>query len=163
VRLYSHTPLVWAEPSVTPVLPSSVYSVASDTVDFGAMVPKPHSQLLKRQVVQALGKLGLLPTTTREPPQFVLPLVFHRPTGWCRRRLTAEEEWMVWDVPWNITKLAVGRHHCQRPERAQIWRQLLPGRCLDSGLRHLLWGFGIMDGGYLMPTTSKQRFGRFQF
>jgi hypothetical protein len=42
VRLHSRHKLSWVEPLVTPVLPKSVYLVASDTVDQGVMVAKTH-------------------------------------------------------------------------------------------------------------------------
>jgi hypothetical protein len=51
---------------------------------------------------------------------------------------------MVWDVPWNVTKLAT-KDSLQVNDR--VWKNLLPGRCLDSGLRHLLQGFGVLDEG----------------
>jgi hypothetical protein len=52
------------------------------------MVSKPHSRLLKKQGVQAMGSGcyhggGLYLTDMHQTPQFVLPLVFHRPSGWC--------------------------------------------------------------------------------
>jgi hypothetical protein len=43
LRLYSRCTLTWTEPLVPLVLPSCVYSVASDTVDLGVMVAKPQT------------------------------------------------------------------------------------------------------------------------
>jgi hypothetical protein len=150
IRFHSRMHLPWIEPRVTPVLLSCVYSIASDTVDFGVMFAKPHSRLLKKQGVQAIGPgcyhggRGLYPTETCHSPQFVLPSVFHHPSGWCRRHLTEEERWMLWDVPWNITRQVT---KSASPVSVQVWKKLLPGRCLDSGLHHLLRGFGVMDEG----------------
>eukprot|EP00980_Cylindrotheca_fusiformis_P016997 scaffold5170_cov95-Cylindrotheca_fusiformis.AAC.1 len=48
---------------------------------------------------------GLYPTFDRmgprkERPKFLLPSVIH---GWVHRRLTTSEEWMVFDVPYDVT------------------------------------------------------------
>jgi hypothetical protein len=162
LRLYSRLDLTWNKPRVPSVLPSCVYSVASDTVDLGVMVPRPHTHMLPRPYVQAVGSGcyhggGLYPLNTKGRPKFVLPSVLHRPTGWCRRALTSVEDWMVLDVPWSITQVGA---LLEPSARDALWKRLFPGRCLEYGLRHLLSGFGTMDGGGILclPRDNKRKF-----
>jgi hypothetical protein len=80
-------------------LPSCVYSVASDTLEFGRQATAPASWRMGRSKVSALSASlfhggGLYPVgedAPRSPPVFLLPSV-HQPTGWCKRQLTTEEE-----------------------------------------------------------------------
>jgi hypothetical protein len=75
----------------------------------------------------------------------LLPSVMQA-TGWCRGRLTDEETWMVYDAPphWVTQHL---RHHSASLVAYKFW-QLLPGRCLEQGVRHFMTSFGIVcEGG----------------
>jgi hypothetical protein len=83
-------------------LPSCACTVASDTLAIGCRAAAPASRRMGQSEVSPMsGSLfhggGLYPVGLDAPrgrPVFLLPSV-HQPTGWCKRRLTMEEEWMV--------------------------------------------------------------------
>jgi hypothetical protein len=157
VRFHSNLCLSWTEPTLPRILASSIYSVAGDTVEFGTMVSKPYTRLLRHPCIQSVGLGcyhggGLYPDEATRRPESILPSVFHRPSGWCRQSLTPSERWMVYDVPWSITSLAPS---LPAAVRSKTCKQLLPGRCLEYGLRHLLKGFGVMDEGVFSVFRGK--------
>jgi hypothetical protein len=123
-------------------LPSCACTVASDTIEVGCKAKAPASRRMGQSEVSPLsGSLfhggGLCPVGKDAPrarPVFLLPSV-HQPTGWCKRRLTMEEEWMVYDVPHRIASLLGGR---EVPLVHQEFKKLVPGRCLESGVRHFM-------------------------
>jgi hypothetical protein len=160
VRLHSKLSLGWTEPPVPQVLTSSMYPAASDMVDFEEMVSKPYTRLLKHICVQSVGSGcyhggGLFQNEAIKRPQFILPSVFHWPLSWCSQSLTPTERWVVYDVPWSITTLETA---LPDEVRNTTWNRLLPaGHCLEYGLRHLLKRFGVMDGGYYLPSNEKSK------
>ena len=156
LNLRSVKPLRWTPVGLPSFLPSTVYSVASDTVDIGRRHAAPSQRTLTPARVQVLGHDvyhggGLFPLSA-SAPRFLLPSVMHAPTFWCVRRLTVEEQWQVYDVPWRVFRLV----SALRQER-HLFGKLVPGRCLEHGLRTLLKGFGLMtEGGVLdFSRTAK--------
>jgi hypothetical protein len=153
MRVWSSHDLTWVPTEPSKYLTSMVYSVASDTVQAGRHTKSPAIRVLDPVRVQPLGAGvyhggGLCPTGLRlEQSRFVLPSVCHQPSGWSLRRLLSNERWSVMDVPWRIVRLTCGM--AEREELA-LFRGLLPGRCLEQGLRVLLRGFSLMtEGGVL--------------
>jgi hypothetical protein len=67
-----------------------------------------------------------------------------------------EEEWMVYDVPHRITSILRSR---ETPRVHQDFKQLVPGRCLESGVRHFMTSFGIKNEGgrLLFPKHERER------
>jgi hypothetical protein len=67
-----------------------------------------------------------------------------QPTGWWKRQLVTEEEWMVYDCPHRFTTLLRERSgaavDCD-------FRELVPGRWLDTGVRHFMSSLGIRAEG----------------
>lgn len=139
----------WNEPMLERVLQTSVYQVASDTVELGRPTKAPKERLLTGPArAVALGRNtfhagGLYPTMVgkfESEPNFVLPSVFS-PTRWVRRRLTAVEKWTVKDAPVRVGECA-SRAKC---DMEHLWRKMKPGRCLFYGLKGILEGIGCMD------------------
>jgi hypothetical protein len=141
----------WVEPERRPFLSTTVYFVASDTVQLGKRTPAPKVQLLEPPRVLRIG-VGVYHGGGLCPPdrelhraRFVLP-VCHQPSGWCVRRLLPVERWNVMDVPWRVAKPT---YDMDEDEEIGLFNGLVPGRCLEQGLRELLLGFGLMtEGGY---------------
>eukprot|EP00980_Cylindrotheca_fusiformis_P026387 scaffold16048_cov85-Cylindrotheca_fusiformis.AAC.1 len=142
----------WTEPAPPVFLAMPVRSIASDTVAGRRRVKAPQVRTFPRPLqVRPMGNNlfhggGLYPTFNRrgprkERPKFLLPSVIH---GWVHRRLTASEEWMVFDVPYDVTVLAL---RLPLLEQQALWPQLRPGRCLQQALGDVLDGFGLRDGG----------------
>ena len=87
-----------------PALASCVYTVASDTTKAGIRANAPRSRRMGVNQVTPIGGSrfhggGLYPLLSPGSARqvFLLPFV-HQYTRWCYRRLTSEEEWMVYDV-----------------------------------------------------------------
>jgi hypothetical protein len=151
-------------PSKPPTgLPSCVYTVVSDTIAVGCKAKAPTSRRMGQSEVSPLsGSLfhggGLYPVGKDAPrarPVFLLPSVL-QPTGWCKRRLTMEEEWMIYDVPHRITSLLRSR---EIPRIHQDFKQLVQGWCLESGVRHFMTSFGIKNEGgrLLFPRREREK------
>jgi hypothetical protein len=141
------------------VIPGCVYTIASDTVDSGRQAPPPTHRRLPSCALLKVGKSvyhggGLYPTGLQEHPIFLLPSVLSS-SGWCRRRLTLEETWGVYDVPHRVVELLADR------PVSQAWtdsRKLLPGRCLEFGVRQLLSGLqGKIEGGRILFSRSTRK------
>ena len=77
-------------------------------------------------------------------------------TGWCSCRLTLEETWGLYDVPHRVVELLR-----TLPEATPAWRnsrRLLPGRCLEYGVRRLLAGMnGRIEGGRIMFSRGTRK------
>jgi hypothetical protein len=138
------------------LLPTTVYSVAEDTLDVGKTAARPHQQILTPPRVQLLGHDtyhggGLYPVSA-VAPRFLLPSVKHAPTWWCIQRLLTTEEWQIYNVPWRVFRLVSTLSN----ERL-LFRRLLPGRSMEHGLCYLLRGMGLMtEGGVLdFPNTEQ--------
>ena len=87
--------------------------------------------------------------------KFALPSVCHQPTGWSIRRLLPVERWNVRDVPWRVAKLT---REMGENDELRRFEALLPGRCLEQGLRELLKGYGLMtEGGVLVFRSVRKR------
>jgi len=120
-----------------------MYSVASDTVDSGipAMAPECVNLELPLSVVEVGrntyhgGGSYPLGSTQVHKPSFILRDV-RSSTGWCTRRLTSVEQWTVKDVPLRVVKMA----DQEGIDLDGMRSRLLPGRCLDHGLRKILNG-----------------------
>jgi hypothetical protein len=125
-------------------LASCVYTVASDTLDAGTRARPPLVRRLGEARVARLGANlfhgGKLYPIGEPRPVFLLPSVY-QPTGWCKRRLTVEEEWMVYDVPHRITSLLWER---AASSVHQDFKKLVPGRCLEKGVRHFMTAFSVV-------------------
>jgi hypothetical protein len=141
------------------VIPGCVYTIASDTVDSGRQAPPPAHRRLPSCALLKVGKSvyhggGLYPSGRQEHPLFLLPSVLSS-SGWCRRRLTLAETWGVYDVPYRVVELL-----SERPV-SQAWidsRKLLPGRCLEYGVRQLLTGLqGKIEGGRILFSRSTRK------
>jgi hypothetical protein len=141
----------YVHPSSRKILPGCVYTIASDTIDSGRIAKAPDSRRLPACIIVKVGKSvyhggGLFPSTLKEHPIFLLPSMLS-PTQWCRRRLTLEETWGVYDAPHHVVTLL------RRRPSVAAWidcRCLLPGRCLEYGVCHLLTGIGgRIEGGEL--------------
>ena len=145
------------------VIQGCVHTVASDAVDAGCVALAPVCCRPPSSTIVKVGKSlyhggGLCPSGLEICPVFLLPSVFS-PTDWCRRRLTAEESWGIFEVP----------HRALESPRAlppvTVWgacKMLLPGRCLEHGVRRLLSGMsGRIEGGGLLfsPLTRKHQMG----
>jgi hypothetical protein len=146
-------------PSPPTVIPGCVYTIASDTVALGRVAPAPALRRLPTCELAKLGKSlyhggGLYPAGSKDYPVFLLPSVLTH-TGWCRRRLTLEETWGVFDVPHRVVELL-----SDRPAQ-QAWsdcRRLLPGRCLEYGIRQLLAGMNAkVEGGRIIFSRSTRK------
>eukprot|EP00980_Cylindrotheca_fusiformis_P025812 scaffold14643_cov144-Cylindrotheca_fusiformis.AAC.2 len=135
----------WEEPAPPVFLGMPVRSIASDTVAGWRKAKAPSIRSFDPPLkVRMLGNNlyhggGLYPRYDRSclrkfRPRFLLPSVI---LGWVHRRLTAPEEWMVFDVPYDITVLVQ-----QLPVALQesLWQHLLPGRCLQQGLGDIFIG-----------------------
>jgi hypothetical protein len=165
MRVWSSRDLRWVPTEPSKYLSSMVYSVASDTVQVGRHTKAPAIRVLDPVRVQPLGAGvyhggGLCPTGLRlEQSRFVLPSVCHQPSGWSLRRLLPNERWSVMDVPWRIVRLTSGM---SLTAELGLFRGLLPGRCLEQGLRVLLRGFGLMNEGGVLTFSklSKQELGQ---
>ena len=141
-------------------IPSCVYTVASDTIDMGRIAAAPIMRRLPScEVVKLSASVyhggGLYPSDSKLPPVFLLPSVLSC-TGWCRRRLTLEEVWGLYDVPHRVVEL-LGRF----PTSSTAWqhsKRLLPGRCLEYGVRHLLDGMdGKIEGGRILFSRESRK------
>lgn len=147
LRMMSNVSRLWDQPEVPKCLPTSVYSVASDTVDAGKRVKSPLPVRYEPPYrVRSLGTGlyhagGLFPLTgnLERQPQFILRSVLHG--GWCQRELTSAERWSVKDVPVRIHQMAIKAG----VDLDEYWKRLAPGRCLQQGLRLCLQGIGVMD------------------
>jgi hypothetical protein len=112
VRLWTSEELTWEAPPTPKLLHSMVYSVASDTEEVGRHPKAPRVRVLDPVRVKAIGPNvyhggGLCPEMSQmEAAIFLLPPVYHQPTGWCIRRLLPMERWTALDVPWRIARLA---------------------------------------------------------
>ncbi|CAJ1966198.1 unnamed protein product [Cylindrotheca closterium] len=112
LQAYSSIDRKWVQPTPLQTLPTTVYSVASDTVDMGTKVSGPKIlMLMGKSRVQRIapntyhgGGLYLLDVKPGVKPFFILKSVLVN--GWVRRRLTTVEEWTVKDAPVRIVKLA---------------------------------------------------------
>lgn len=136
-----YKPAFWSLPPLPTQLPTSVHSVAGDTVDAGKPCRRPHSIGGDSPTIRHLGGNvyhggGLHPWSSVEP-RFVLRSVFS-PSGWCRRTLTDNETLMVMDVPQRVVD-------CKPP--SSLARQLAPGRCLQLGLRQFLESVNMLSAG----------------
>ena len=163
LQAYSNIRWYFEEPSPVQLLPTNVHSIASDTLDAGRTARKPKRVRVHCSQIIPLGShtydgSGLYPLEARNP-YFILRSVLH-PTGWCRRQLTEDELWTVNDVPHNVL---VAASSLPDDLRVGIRRQLLPGRCLQYGLRGLLEGIGILDhGGGFVSKTGRQAMAKLQ-
>eukprot|EP00980_Cylindrotheca_fusiformis_P030893 scaffold25597_cov206-Cylindrotheca_fusiformis.AAC.3 len=142
----------WEEPSPPVFLGMPVRSIASDTVVGRRKARHPDVRSFPPPLrVRPIGNNlyhsgGLYPTFDRTcpprfRPKFLLPSVV---LGWVHRRLTPSEEWMVFDVPYDITVLV---NTLPSDVQQALWQRLLPGRCLQQALGEVLDGFGVRDGG----------------
>jgi hypothetical protein len=61
---------------------------------------------------------------------------------------------MVYDVPHRITTLLRSRH---LPAVHQDFKQLVLGRCLESGVRHFMTSFGIKNEGGRLCFARRER------
>ncbi|CAJ1934932.1 unnamed protein product [Cylindrotheca closterium] len=147
LQAYSSIDRKWIQLPPLQTLLTTVYSVASDTVDMGTKVSGPKvSMLMGKSRVQRMAPNtyhggGLYPLDGKPgvKPFFILRSVLVN--GWVRRRLTTVEEWTVKDAPVRIVKLAQEAGE----DMNRLWKSLRPGRCLEHGLRHLLSGIGVTD------------------
>ena len=145
---YSAINRKWVEPPTPPSLETTVYSVASDTVEGGKVVrPPDNPTLFGPRAVKSIGRNmyhggGLYPSEVKRgmKPYFILPSVLMR-MRWVKRRLTPVEEWTVKDVPVRIVLLAMKAGE----DMDYLWGALSPGRCLDQGLRQIFAGIGVID------------------
>lgn len=137
----------WVAPPLPVALSMPIFSIASDTTKTGRPAPCPSSRSFDPPLrVRGLGggcfhggglyPLDVLGPTSR--PTFLLPSVY----GWRRRRLTQAEEWMVFDVPHDVTSLLPSLS-----DPSSLLLCLQPGRCLQQGLKDALLGLGFLDGG----------------
>jgi hypothetical protein len=133
--------LTWEQPEEWRSLPSMVYLVASDTVEVSRRSKAPVVRILDPVRIQPLGPNlyhggGLCPMEARmREAKFLLPSVYHQPSGWCIRHLLPLERWTALDVPWRIAKLT---REMGVAQECAIYEKLVPGRCLEQGLRTLL-------------------------
>ena len=59
------------------------------------------------------------------------------------------------DVPWRVARLT---YEMGVDEEIGFFNDLVPGRCLEQGLRELLRGLGLMtEGGVLVLRSSEKR------
>ena len=150
VKVFSRKEWNWNKPRLEGRLQTSVYQVASDTVDFGSVTTPPETRLLTGPAREVkIGKNtyhagGLYPLNdgSKSEPNFKLPSVFSR-TRWVRRRLTTVEKWNVKDVPVRIGEQA--SREIQKCDLNRIWNLLKPGRCLYYGLKGIVEGIGCLD------------------
>ena len=150
----------WSQPEEPVRLPTSVYSVVSDTVDVGrkAVAPSPVNLQPPYDVHEISSGVfhggGLYPLdyAAKRKPQFILWSVLHG--GWCKRRLMEVEEWSVKDVPVRIYQLAKAH---PKIDLGKLWKEMLPGRCLEYGLRQVLEGIGVMSGGRVSKTLLRHQ------
>lgn len=144
-------PPFWALPPLPPALKNAVYSVASDTVNFGYPCQGPGQSTLTQMKPKCLGKGvyhgGALYPLDHPRPRFLLRSVFS-PTGWCRRPLTDAETLTVLDVPHRIISTGMP---------GNTFALLSPGRCLQLGLRQLLESICILSpgGDFLSHAKAK--------
>jgi hypothetical protein len=149
----------YARQSSPVVIPGCVYTVASDTVDSGRQAPPPTQRRLPTCTILKVGKSlyhggGLYPAGNRDHPLFLLPSVLS-PSGWCRRRLSLAETWGIYDVPYRVVELLADR---PGPQAWTDSRKLLPGRCLEYGIRQLLAGLqGKIEGGRILFSRSTRK------
>jgi hypothetical protein len=159
VRFWTLEALTWEAPPKPEFLPSMVYSVASDTEEAGRHAKAPRVRVLDPVRVKAIGPNvyhggGLCPEVYQmAAARFLLPLVFHQPTRWCICRLLPIERWTALDVPWSIARLSKGM---PAELEGEIYEQLVPGRCLEQGLRTLLRGYGLMTEGGVLSFLEKE-------
>jgi hypothetical protein len=160
VQLWTAKKLDWEAPEKRTVLPLMVYSVASDTVQVSRRTTPPSVRSLDPVRIQPIGVGvfyggGLCPLgMALIRAKFALPSVCHQPTGWSIRHLLPVERWNVRDVPWRVAKLTreIGEN-----EELHRFEALLPGRCLEQGLRELLQGYGLMTKGCVLVFRSARK------
>ena len=160
LRILSSVQRDWNQPSVPIRLPTSVYSVVSDTVEVGRRSDPPKQINLEppykvHEISSGVfhgGGLYHLDHAARRKPQFILRSVLHG--GWCKRRLLEVEEWSVKDVPVRIYHLAKAHSGA---DLGRMWTEMLPGRCLEYGLRQVLEGIGVVAGGRVSKTLLRHQ------
>jgi hypothetical protein len=129
VHVMARTGTQYSRRPLPGVIPSCVYTVASDTIDSGKVAQAPSVRRLPKSVVTKVGKSihhggGLYPFRVREHPIFLLPTVWTH-TRWCRRRLTFQEK------PGEFMMCLTGLLSYYRLERKQLPGWTVGGCCQD--------------------------------